>query len=360
MTYSSTAARRGGSGGGQEPVRSGGAARVEAPVRSAASGRKGGSVASPPRRSSPTSTGGGAGGAGGPGRPVRRKPAAVAGRRAGGTVVSGVAWAAALVGATALGQPAIEVLSVPVAVVAAVSATRSFQARGPVTAGGRVGRRGGTNRRGGTGPGGGRAGSAREGGGRIRGVVPVLVAAGGAAVVPLAALGGPSVALGALLAVSVIVLLPGAGHAGSTVLAGGRPGRLIATAGPAAAAMSLVLARGQGSSNALALLGVVFAYDVGSFIMGNARSATGGPAGTAFGLAGVFVVALLVAALMNPPFSGIRPWVIFLAVGVLATAGVAIGDRIAGGTRLPAFRRIDSLILAGPAWVIAIAVIHHR
>lgn len=133
--------------------------------------------------------------------------------------------------------------------------------------------------------------------------------------------------------------------------------RLVAAVGPAAAAGSVVLARHQHASGALALLAAVLAFDAGAFMMGNARTVTGGPVGVVFGLISVAVVAVTVAALMNPPFSGGRPWAVFAAVGLLAAGGVWFTDRAVGGARSPALRRLDSLILAGPAWVILLAVL---
>jgi hypothetical protein len=50
----------------------------------------------------------------------------------------------------------------------------------------------------------------------------------------------------------------------------------------------------------------------------------------------------------------------FGALAVLAPLGVALADRLVGGHRLPALRRLDSLLLAGPMWVVAVAVVLHR
>ena len=273
----------------------------------------------------------------------RRRPAGdAAGRSAAGTVAGGVGWAGALVAAVALGQPAVAVVSVPVAAVAAFSAVRMFH--GPVARVSGDGRQGSA--------GGGRLGKKR---GRVW--VQTGVAVAGAVLVPLAALVSPAAAAGALSALVVVVLAFDPGRAG-VVLMSGRIGALVAVAGPAAAAMSLVLARGQGSNSALALLGAVFAYDAGAVVMGHGRTPIGGPVGVVFGLAGVSVVAMFVAALMNPPFSGARPWIVYAAVGLLAAVGVRFAGQAAAGVRLPALRRLDSLALAGPAWVIAMTVIH--
>jgi hypothetical protein len=78
------------------------------------------------------------------------------------------------------------------------------------------------------------------------------------------------------------------------------------------------------------------------------------------GLLTVAVVAVFTAAAIDPPFSGDRPWIVFGLVGVLAPAGVALLSLVVSGVRLPALRRLDSLVLSGPAWVIAVALLLHR
>lgn len=278
-------------------------------------------------------------------RPEKRVSAP--GRRAAVPVVGGVVWAALVLGATGAAAVVAAIVVIPVAVVAAGSGVRALEA-----ARGRRGRR--------------------------RHISPLaLVAVTGAVVVPLAALAATVVAVAALAALAAAVLLLGgpAGahrssrHANGPATTGpatrGGPGqlgpaagRLVAAVGPAAAAGSVLLARHQHASGALALLAAVLAFDAGAFMMGNARTATGGPVGVVFGLVSVAVVAVSVAALMNPPFSGARPWAVFAVVGLLAAAGVWLADRAVGGSRSPALRRLDSLILAGPAWVILMAAIH--
>ena len=134
----------------------------------------------------------------------------------------------------------------------------------------------------------------------------------------------------------------------------------VAALAPAVAATSVVVARHQGSNLALALVVALLAYDVGAFVMGNSRTALGGPVGVVFGLLSVAVVAVFVAALMDPPFSGSRPWLVFAAVAVSAPLGVRLGQMVAGGERLPAVRRVDSWFLAAPVWVLAAVLLLHR
>jgi hypothetical protein len=173
----------------------------------------------------------------------------------------------------------------------------------------------------------------------------------------LAALGGPIAAGLATLVVAVVL-------GGVIYLTLGKPAEAVtatlATLVPAVSCMSLILARGQGSNQADALIAAIFAYDVACFIMGNSRTALGGPFGILFGWISVGVVSLFVAAIMNPPFSGNRPWIMMGVLAFLAPAGVAVADRLVSGHRLPALRRLDSLLLAGPVWVVAVAVVLHR
>ena len=134
---------------------------------------------------------------------------------------------------------------------------------------------------------------------------------------------------------------------------------LYAFIGPAVACASVVAAADQGWNLALALLAGVCAYDFACWVNGSRRGA-GGAAGIGAGLLTVGVAALFVAAVFDPPFSGARPWVMFGLLGVLCAAGVILAARVAGSERLPALRRIDSLVLAGPAWVAGVSLLLHR
>jgi hypothetical protein len=135
---------------------------------------------------------------------------------------------------------------------------------------------------------------------------------------------------------------------------------LLAGLVPILAAMSLVLARGQGYNLALALVSAACLFDMGSFVVGNGRAGLGGLPGIVGGVLTLAILAVFVAAVMVPPFSGDRPWLVFTLLAVTMPAGVALAGQVAPGVRLPALRRLDSLWLAGPAWVIAVAVVLHR
>lgn len=251
-------------------------------------------------------------------------------------VVAGAVWAVALIGAVAVSSFLTAVLLAVVGVVATASGLRATEPK-PRSRGARGSRR------------------------SRRPSMVAVVALAGAALNPLVALGGALPAV-ALLLVSV-------GAVGAMVLSSGyaasaRPlrtvgTRLVVAAGPMVAASCVVLARHQGSTLAVALVTAALAFDAGAFLMGNARTPLGGPVGVASGVVSVAVVALFVAAVMDPPFSGARPWVAFALVALAAPLGVRLAQT-AGKERLPALRRIDSLLVTAPVWVLTTALLLHR
>jgi hypothetical protein len=186
-------------------------------------------------------------------------------------------------------------------------------------------------------------------------VPTVAIAAGTAFVLPLTAIGGPGAALGVgivLAAVAIVQLILTSGRL--------RFALVVSFAGlaPAVAAASVVAARGQGLSEALTLLTAICLYDMASFLTGTGPR--GGVAGALVGMVTVGVLAVFVAAVVEPPFTGRSPWVLLGLVAGLAPVGVFLAGRICPGRRLPALRRLDSLILAGPAWVIGVGLLLHR
>jgi hypothetical protein len=245
----------------------------------------------------------------------------------------GLLWAALLVASAEVGSAAMAVLLMPVSLVAAVSGVRAVTGDDADTGG-----EGGTGKR------------------PAWLVLPprVAVAVVPALVLPLAALGGPKVAVGVgvvLAAAAVALLVVTTGRRFSIAV-------LLAAFTPAVAAASVVVARGQGLSEGLTLLVAICLYDMASFVTGTGPR--GGPAGVIVGMITVGVLAVFAAAVLVPPYSGRSPWILMGLVAVLAPAGVFVSARIAQGRRLPALRRLDSLVLAGPAWVIAVSLLLHR
>ena len=243
-------------------------------------------------------------------------------------VLLGLLWAAVLFAAAVAGPAATAGLLIPVGLVAALSAVRAEPAAKA-------------------------APSIPALPGRpVSSVVAVGVIP--AIAMPLAALAGPrpTVAVGALLAIAVAAVLLAA-------RTGGFPFRVFFAAfWPAIAAASVVLALHQGESEALTLLAAVCLYDMASFIMGT--SPLGGLVGVVSGWVTVGALAVLVAAALVPPYSGHTPWILLGLVAALAPVGVVICAITVRARRLPALRRLDSLVLAGPAWVIAVSLLLHR
>lgn len=133
----------------------------------------------------------------------------------------------------------------------------------------------------------------------------------------------------------------------------------VAVGAPAGAAVSFIVADWQSANLAVTLAFIVCFYDAACYINGNGRR-LGGGLGVGAGLATVGLVALFVAAVLVPPFTGFRPWLVVGLTGLLAPVGVGLAGRATRWQRLPALRRIDSMILAAPVWVILVATVLQR
>ncbi|HEY3811056.1 MAG TPA: hypothetical protein VGL49_06445 [Acidimicrobiales bacterium] len=261
-------------------------------------------------------------------------------------MVLGLVWAALLLLAAEAGALALAVLMIPVAVVAGVSGVRAAarkaaDANAPDANAPNSGER--------------RRQLPAWAAQALKSVPPsVVVAVVPAVVLPLVALGGPMVAL-------VVALLFAAAAAGLlwvTATRGFPLAVLVAALAPAVAGAAVVAARGQGLSEAETLLTAICLYDMASYVMGTNRR--GGPVGVIAGMFTVGVLAVFVAAVVVPPYSGRSPWILLGLVAVLAPAGVYAMGWIGPRLRLPALRRLDSLVVAGPAWVLAVRLLLHR
>ena len=250
-------------------------------------------------------------------------------------MAAGIVWAAALIGAVAISSFLTAVLLGAVAVVATASGLRATEVRG-------------------------RSGSRSRSRSR-RPPMVVVAALAAAGLDPIVALAGPvpGVVLTILSAAAVSAMVLSSGYAKSARPLRAVGSRLVAAVAPAVAAAAVVVARHQGSNLALALVAAALAYDAGAFLMGNARTPLGGPIGVLFGMLSVAVIAVFVAAVMNPPFTGSRPWVVFALIAASAPAGVRLGQLV-GRERLPAVRRMDSLFVMAPVWVVLAALLLHR
>ena len=191
---------------------------------------------------------------------------------------------------------------------------------------------------------------------RTRPTRPVRwVAVVGAALLPAAAAGGP-VALGvaaALVGAASVVAprLPAGRRASKATPSAVLTGAIPLLVGAAAAAP--VLARRElGLVPALVLLITAAAYDAGAYVVGaGARRWEG----TLAGMASIASVSLAVAALLVPPFRGASPWILGAVGAAAAPVGPYVATALLGRRRskVPALRRLDSLLVLGPAWVVA-------
>lgn len=199
------------------------------------------------------------------------------------------------------------------------------------------------------------------------------VAAGTAAFVALSGLGG-TFGLGLAVTISTVGMLVysfvGVQHrvrvsddaqldrrsrpATRTDLAADFAGILLRSSVPAGvAAGSLVALTGRGIGAALAVLLLVSAYEVGDYLVGTGSdNAFEGP------VAGVAVLALVGASLVlaqpDPIDSGPKAVVFALLTAVCCPLGQVLGSAILprGSAWAPGLRRLDSLLIAGPIWLI--------
>jgi hypothetical protein len=200
-----------------------------------------------------------------------------------------------------------------------------------------------------------------------------LVAAASAAAVTVSAVVGPWAAIGLAAIASAAVASPALFGRSSGVhrrstgdeappLANpaGSPSPLrvvLMMLGPAAACASAVLARNHGVDQGLVLVGMVCVYDSAAYLIGTgADSAWEGPVA---GVASIGALSILVAAVLFAPFRGNSPWILGGMAAVLAPLGPIAARHLTPdrGVRVPALRRLDSLLLLGPAWAVGVALL---
>ncbi|MDP9070612.1 MAG: hypothetical protein M3N68_04890, partial [Actinomycetota bacterium] len=180
-----------------------------------------------------------------------------------------------------------------------------------------------------------------------------LLAGAGAGLITVAGAGGP-------VATAVVVTLVGLAAFGNALVPGGRhtdPALTLAIAGALGlAGAAPVLLRGDGLIPALVLLAFASVHDASAYVVGSgATTAWEGPAA---GIASIGAVTLAVAAVFVPPFPAAAPWLLGALAAVLAPLGPYLGCALLGDRRrrVPALRRLDSLLLLGPLWALAAAV----
>jgi hypothetical protein len=179
--------------------------------------------------------------------------------------------------------------------------------------------------------------------------------------------GGPHVRLGLAWAVVVVaaavvgpvaLAIPMLAAAALAVAELVRVGRPIGIAAVVLAAASPVVVELQaGRVAAVVMLLAVCLYDAAVFIVGTGgRNRWEGPAA---GVLALVPFTVIVASVLQPPFDGNSGWVLGGLTAALAPWGSPLATRLAGGGpgRYPGLRRLDTLLLVGPAWMIAVAVL---
>lgn len=179
----------------------------------------------------------------------------------------------------------------------------------------------------------------------------------------LAAVGLPVAAAWGLTPVWITALVVVAGMLGTRALLPSRdPVREVGVSlalgfGIGLAAAAPVYLRGENLAAPLFLLACVAAYDTGAYLVGTgAKSAWEGPVG---GVAALIPLTIMASVVLEPPLAGAVPLLLGLMAAVLAPLGplaasALLGDRDASA---PALRRLDSLLLLGPAWWLVAAAL---
>ena len=225
----------------------------------------------------------------------------------------GVVWFVVLMGALFAGTTGLVVLLAPAAGLAGVQALRSRRAKAPSPA----------------------------------------VAGGGALVLVLAAAAGPTAAaVAGVVLVLLLIVTAAARHRRVEVVVA-----LLAagTVGLACAAPVLLLR--EGLVPVFVLLTFAAVYDASAYVVGTgAGSSWEGPAA---GIASIAAVTLAVAAVLVPPFRGAAPWILGGLAAVLAPVGPYVASALMGDrrARVPALRRLDSLLVLAPVWCLAASIL---
>ncbi|GAC1518164.1 MAG: hypothetical protein NVS1B12_09850 [Acidimicrobiales bacterium] len=190
---------------------------------------------------------------------------------------------------------------------------------------------------------------------------PLPPASGGAAMVsvlgacfgPVGFAGAAAVALvgAAIWSTVVATQRSGANAPGGDVVL-----TVACAAVPALAAAGPVLLRGHGLVAALVLVIYALVHDASAFLIGaGARRPWEGPLA---GVASIGSVTVAVAAIF-PQFKGASPWELGILAALLTPLGPVVSGFVVGShrARIPALRRLDSLVLLGPIWALAAAAL---
>jgi hypothetical protein len=174
--------------------------------------------------------------------------------------------------------------------------------------------------------------------------------AAGLAASALAGLQGVAIALP--LAVLVAMLVPGPAPRSAPGGVAAALATLRCAVPPGLAAAVPVLAHRVDPEAALTLVLLVSAYEAGDYLVGSgASNLLEGPVA---GAIGVLAVSFAVSLLEPQPFSSDGLWLLGAVTALCCPLGQLAASAMLprGIVFAPALRRIDSLIVTGPAWVV--------
>lgn len=177
------------------------------------------------------------------------------------------------------------------------------------------------------------------------------VAALGASMLPvLAALGARPLGAGLLVLVAAALVMAARRAVGGMSLLA-EAGHTVLSAGLCGgAAASLVLLADYEIGAVIILLVYLMVYDSSDYVVGS--GATNGVEGPLAGGLAIAAVTVLLAVTEVPPFRGVEIWNFALLAAVACPAGQLLASAMLprANAPAPALRRLDSLLIAAPAW----------
>ncbi len=196
--------------------------------------------------------------------------------------------------------------------------------------------------------------------------IRMCVAGIGAAILPLGGLAGlPGIGVASLVVVLTSAMLEAVATRRSPVPASAVRHVLgTCLVGWAAASPVLVRHGSQGVVATLALLAFAAFYDAGSYLLGT--GAVGRWEGPVAGMASVAACTVGVAAVFESALPGGGAWGLGLLAALTAPLGPWLATAMLGETdvkrreRAPALRRLDSLLVMGPAAAVVLATTLQR
>lgn len=190
---------------------------------------------------------------------------------------------------------------------------------------------------------------------RQRRAAPPVSAAGAALVATASIFGVVGVGAAALLVAAFLVFVQLTSPPAPRRISPALTGVIALCCGLAGAAP--VLLRTDGFIPVFVMLSFVHVYDASAYVVGTgANSPWEGPAA---GAASIAAFTLAVAAVLSPPFRGASPWLLGLLAVALTPLGPCVAAELTGDprARVPALRRLDSLLVMGPVWALAAVVV---